>query len=172
AEDLVRQIAAMNRGEFVDGEVEQCHHSRFTIGVAGYPEMHSEATDAATDLRHLKAKVDAGAEYITTQLFYDNRHYFDFVARCRAAGITVPIIPGIKPISTLQHLTVLPGIFHVEIPEALRHEATTHPEAVRTVGIEWATMQARELQAAGVPVIHFYTMGRTDNIEKIAQAVF
>ncbi|MEG0499010.1 MAG: methylenetetrahydrofolate reductase, partial [Alistipes sp.] len=172
AEDLVRQIAAMNRGEFVDGEVEQCHHSRFSIGVAGYPEIHSEASDADTDLLHLKAKVEAGAEYITTQLFFNNRHYFDFVERCHKAGINVPIIPGIKPISTLQHLTVLPRIFHIEIPDALRREAEAHPNQVRDVGVAWATMQARELQAAGVPVIHLYTMGRTDNIQKIAQAVF
>lgn len=172
AVDLVRQIAAMNRGEFVDGEVEECHHSRFTIGVAGYPEAHFEARDITSDILNLKAKVDAGAEYVVTQMFFDNRKYFDFVRRCREAGITVPIIPGIKPVSTLRHLTILPQTFSVELPDALVKEAQAHPDSVRQVGIEWATAQGRELKAAGVPVLHFYTMGRTDNIQKIARAIF
>lgn len=172
AVELVRQIAAMNRGEFVDGEVEVCHHSKFAIGVAGYPERHFEADNAQSDLHYLKAKVEAGANYITTQMFFDNNKYFDFVQRCRAVGITVPVIPGIKPIAILRHLEILPQTFNVELPEALRREVEAHPDNVREVGIEWATMQARELKAAGVPVIHFYTMGRTDNIQKIARAVF
>lgn len=172
AVDLVRQIADMNRGEFVDGEVEICHHSKFSIGVAGYPEVHFEAKDPTADILRLKAKIDAGAEYVVTQMFFDNRKYFDFVRRCREAGIHVPIIPGIKPISTLRHLTILPETFSVELPEALTREAQAHPDAVRQVGIEWATAQARELKAAGVPVLHFYTMGRTDNVRKIAQAIF
>ena len=108
AADLVRQIAAMNRGEFVDGEVEECHHSKFSIGVAGYPEVHFEARDVTSDIRHLREKIDAGAEYVVTQMFFDNSRYFDFVRRCREAGIVVPIIPGLKPISTLRHLEVLP----------------------------------------------------------------
>ena len=108
AVDLVRQIAAMNRGQFVDGEVEECHHSKFSIGVAGYPEMHEEAASPEADIACLKAKVDAGAEYVVTQLFYDNARFFDYVRRCREAGITVPIIPGIKPLSTVRHLTLLP----------------------------------------------------------------
>ncbi|MEG1700172.1 MAG: methylenetetrahydrofolate reductase [Alistipes sp.] len=172
AVDLVRQIAAMNRGEFVDGEVDECHHSKFSIGVAGYPETHFEAKDLTGDIVRLKAKVDAGADYVVTQMFFDNRHYFDFVQRCRQAGIAVPIIPGIKPITTLRHLTILPATFSVELPDALAREAEAHPDHVREVGIEWAIAQARELKAAGVPVLHFYTMGRTDNIQKIAQAVF
>lgn len=172
AEELVRQIAAMNNGQFVDGEVEECHHSKFSIGVAGYPEVHFEARDLTSDIARLKAKVDAGAEYIVTQMFFDNRKYFDFVRRCREANIAVPVIPGIKPISTLRHLTILPETFSVELPEELVREAQTHPDSVRQVGIEWATAQARELKAAGVPVLHFYTMGRTDNIQKIAKAVF
>lgn len=172
AEELVRQIVAMNRGEFVDGEVEVCHHSKFSVGVAGYPEGHYESTDLDSDILHLKAKIEAGAEYIVTQMFFDNRRYFDFVGRCRDAGIGVPIIPGIKPLSTLRHLTILPEVFSVSIPDALRIEAEAHPDHVRQVGIEWATEQARELKEAGVPVIHFYTMGRTDNIQKIARTVF
>lgn len=172
AVELVRQIAAMNRGEFVDGEVEECHHSKFSIGVAGYPEVHFESRDITSDIRHLKSKVDAGAEYVITQMFFDNARYFDYVRRCREAGITIPIIPGIKPISTLKHLTILPETFSVELPEALAREAQAHPKSVREVGIEWATAQARELKAAGVPVLHFYTMGRTDNVQRIAKALF
>lgn len=172
AVDLVRQIAAMNRGEFVDGEVEVCHHSKFSIGVAGYPEAHFEARSITSDIRYLREKIDAGAEYVVTQMFFDNRRYFDFVRRCREAGIAVPIIPGIKPLSTLRHLEVLPRVFSVCLPGELVREAQAHPDAVREVGIEWAAAQARELKAAGVPVVHFYTMGRTDNIRKIAKAVF
>lgn len=172
AVDLVRQIAAMNRGEFVDGEVEVCHHSKFSIGVAGYPEVHFEARDITSDIRRLREKIDAGAEYVVTQMFFDNRKYFDFVRRCREAGIRVPIIPGIKPLSTLRHLEVLPRTFGVSLPDELVREAQAHPDAVRQVGIEWATAQARELKAAGVAVVHFYTMGRTDNIRRIATALF
>ncbi len=170
--DLVRQVAAMNRGEFVDGEVEECHHSKFSIGVAGYPEVHFEAHDLTSDIRHLKEKVDAGAGYVITQMFFDNRHYFDFVRRCREAGITVPIIPGIKPLSTLRHLEVLPETFSVEIPEALASEVRAHPDHVRDIGTEWAIAQSRELIAAGVPIMHYYTMSRTTNIQKIAKAIF
>lgn len=172
AADLVRQIAAMNRGEFVDGEAEVCHHSKFSIGVAGYPETHLDALSPEEDLLHLREKVEAGADYIVTQMFYDNSRYFDFVDRCRRAGIEVPIIPGIKPLALPRHLTVLPTLFGITMPEALRREVEARPERARDIGIEWATMQARELKAAGVPVIHFYTMGRTDNIRRIAQNVF
>ena len=173
--DLVRQIAAMNRGEFVDGEVEECHHSKFSIGVAGYPEMHEEAASPEADIACLKAKVDAGAEYVVTQLFYDNARFFDYVRRCREASITVPIIPGIKPISTPKHLEILPRTFSVSLPEELVKAVRACGEdtqAAREVGIEWAIHQAKELKAAEVPIIHFYTMGRTDNIRKIARNVF
>ena len=170
--DLVRQIAAMNRGEFVDGEVEECHHSKFSIGVAGYPEVHAEARDITSDIIRLKDKIDAGAEYVVTQMFFDNRKYFDFVRRCREAGIGVPIIPGIKPISTLRHLEILPETFGVELPEELVREAKAHPDDVREVGTEWAIAQSRELMAAGVPVLHYYTMSRTTNIQKIVKTIF
>ena len=172
AVDLVRQIAAMNRGQFVDGEVEECHHSKFSIGVAGYPEMHEEAASPEADIACLKAKVDAGAEYVITQMFFDNAKYFDFVRRCREAGITVPIIPGIKPLSTLRHLEILPETFGVKLPEELVREVKAHPDGVREVGTEWAIAQSRELMAAGVPVLHYYTMSRTTNIQKIVKAVF
>lgn len=175
AADLVRQIAAMNRGEFVDGEAEVCHHTQFSIGVAGYPETHLDASDSESDLRYLKEKVEAGAQYIVTQLFFDNRRFFDFLERCRRAGIGVPVIPGIKPLSTLRQLTVLPETFGVTLPEELSSEVKRHadrPEAIREIGIEWAVAQARELKAAGLPVIHFYTMGRTQNIRRIVSEVF
>ena len=175
AVDLVRQIAAMNRGQFVDGEVEECHHSKFSIGVAGYPEVHAEARDITSDIACLKAKVDAGAEYVVTQLFYDNARFFDYVRRCREAGITVPIIPGIKPLSTVRHLTLLPQTFGCHIPEELGREVLRHkddPKAVREIGTEWAVAQSRELVEAGVPVLHYYPMGKADNIIKIAKAIF
>ena len=172
AVDLVRQIADMNRGKFIDGEVEECHHSKFSIGVAGYPEVHAEARDITSDIARLRDKVDAGAEYVITQMFFDNAKYFDFVRRCREAGITVPIIPGIKPLSTLRHLEILPETFGVKLPEELVREVKAHPDGVREVGTEWAIAQSRELMAAGVPVLHYYTMSRTTNIQKIVKAVF
>ena len=175
AVDLVRQIADMNRGKFIDGEVEECHHSKFSIGVAGYPEMHEEAASPEADIACLKAKVDAGAEYVVTQLFYDNARFFDYVRRCREAGITVPIIPGIKPLSTVRHLTLLPQTFGCHIPEELGREVLRHkddPKAVREIGTEWAVAQSRKLVEAGVPVLHYYPMGKADNIIKIAKAIF
>lgn len=173
--DLVRQIMAMNRGEFVDGEVEQCHHSEFSIGVAGYPEKHSDATSIDEDIAHLKEKVDAGARYVVTQLFFDNAKFFDYRERCRKAGINVPIIPGIKPFAVARHLEILPRIFGTAIPEELAREVRRYiedPKAVREIGSEWCIAQCRELKAAGVPVLHFYTMSRTEEIARIARAVF
>ena len=175
AVELVRQVAAMNRGEFVDGQVEECHHSTFTIGVAGYPEMHGDARSQEEDLRHLKAKVDAGADYIVTQLFYDNSRFFDFVDRCRAIGIEVPIIPGLKPLATVRHLKLLPETFGCHIPDALRREVEAHADdkaAVRQIGTEWAIAQSRELKEAGIPVLHYYPMGKAENIIQIAKAIF
>ena len=173
--DLVRQIMAMNRGEFVDGEVEQCHHSEFSIGVAGYPEKHSDATSIDEDIVHLKEKVDAGARYVVTQLFFDNAKFFDYRERCRKAGINVPIIPGIKPFAVARHLEILPRIFGTAIPEELEREVRRYiedPKAVREIGSEWCIAQCRELKAAGAPVLHFYTMSRTEEIARIARAVF
>lgn len=175
AVDLVRQIAAMNRGEFIDGEVAECHHSRFSIGVAGYPETHSEALSSEADIEVLKAKVDAGAEYVVTQLCYDTRRFFDYVDRCRKAGIMVPIIPGIKPLATVKHLEILPKTFGCHIPEELEREVRAHgddKQAVREIGTEWAIQQSRELIAAGIPILHYYPMGKADNIIQIAKALF
>ena len=175
AADLVRQIAAMNRGEFVDGEVEICHHSKFSIGVAGYPEGHEESASPEADIAALTAKVDAGADYVVTQRFYDTARVCDFVRRCREAGIGVPISPGIKPLATLRHLTLLPETFGCSIPEPLRREVLAHRDdkaAVRRIGTEWAIAQSRELKAAGVPVLHYYPMGKAENIIEIARTVF
>ena len=175
AVELVRQIAAMNRGEFVDGEVDVCHHSRFSIGVAGYPETHADALSPEDDIRRLKEKIEAGADYVVTQMFFDNGRFFDYVRRCREAGITVPIIPGLKPLVSPRHLRTLPATFSTYIPDDLRRAVESCGDdagKVREVGIEWSVMQARELKAAGVPVIHFYTMSKTENIARIAKKVF
>ena len=175
AEDLVRQVVAMNHGDFLDSEGKEPHNTSFSIGVAGYPEKHLEATSAESDLAALKSKVDAGADYIVTQLFYDNRCFFDFVERARAAGITVPIIPGIKPLALAKHLTSLPAIFGCSIPDDLRNEVLSHQSdaaAVRQIGTEWCIAQCRELIAAGVPVLHYYPMGKAENILQIASKFF
>ena len=172
--DLIRHIRNMNQGRYADSEIENCHPTRFCIGAAGQPEKHAQAPNLTADIAYLKEKTDAGAEYIVTQMFFDNAKYFAFVEKCREAGITVPIVAGLKPFSTKTQLTLLPQIFHVDLPEALATEVTrckTNAE-VRRVGIEWAIMQARELKAAGVPVIHFYTMGKSDNTVSIARQVF
>ncbi len=175
ADGLVRQIVDMNNGIFVDGEAKETHRTNFSIGVAGYPEKHFAARSAESDLAYLKAKVDAGAQYVVTQMFFDNAAYFSFVERCRAAGITVPIIPGIKPLSTVRQLSVLPQTFSISIPEPLREEVerfADNPAAVRQIGLEWTIAQSRELMAAKVPVLHYYTMSKTDNIQQIARSIF
>lgn len=175
AVDLLRQVMAMNRGEFVDGLVDECHHSAFSAGVAGYPETHADATSPEEDILHLKEKVEAGADYIITQLFFDNAKFFDFCRRCREAGITVPVIPGVKPLATARHLEILPAVFGVELPDELTAEVRRHggdPAAVRAIGTEWCARQCRELKAAGVPVIHLYTMSRTDQIAEVLRKVF
>lgn len=174
ASELVEQIMDMNKGVFIDGEVDECHHSEFCVGVAGYPEKHSGAPNMQKDIEHLKAKVDAGASYIITQMSFDNNKIFGFVEECRKAGINVPIIPGIKPISTKSHLSLLPQVFHVDLPYELVSEVEKckNNSQVREVGVEWAIMQAKELKESGLPVLHFYSMGKTDNIAKIAKAVF
>lgn len=175
AVDLVRQISAMNRGEFLDGEVEHCSHSKFSIGVAGYPEKHSDAVDMETDMRYLKEKVDAGADYIMTQICFDADIILDFRKRCREAGINVPILAGIKPFATARQLTLLPRTFSIVIPEPLRKEVEAHADdaaAIRQIGVEWAVAQCRALIAAGIPDIHFYTMGKAENIRQIVKQVF
>ena len=172
--DLVRQISDMNRGVYLDELQQNPIPTHFCIGVAGYPEKHYESPNLSQDIRNLKRKVDAGADYIVTQLFYDNARFFDFVERCRAEGITVPIIPGLKPVSSLKHLEMLPRTFHIDMPETLTEELSRcrTDEQAKEVGIEWSVGQAKELKAAGVPAIHFYTMSRSGNICEILKRVF
>lgn len=174
ASELVSQIASMNRGEYLSGEVEHCAPTDFCIGVAGYPEKHAESPNVKSDIARLKEKVDAGANYIVTQMFFDNSRFFSFVNECRAAGIEVPVIPGLKPFSTKAQLSLLPQVFGVNIPEELASAVDKAPDNahVRNIGIEWAVGQCRELIKAGVPALHFYSMGRPDNIAAIASRVF
>jgi methylenetetrahydrofolate reductase (NADPH) len=172
--DLVKQIMNMNKGIYLEEELKNTTPTDFSVGVAGYPEKHFEAPNLQTDLHYLKRKVEAGADYIVTQMFFDNRKFFEFEQACRDIGITVPIIPGIKPITYLNDINLLPQTFSVDIPQDLVCEAKkckTNAEA-RQVGVEWTVEQSRELKAAGVPVIHYYTVGVSDNIQQIASRVF
>lgn len=172
--DLVRQIMDMNRGQYIDEDLLDAMPTSFAVGVAAYPEKHIDAPNLDTDIRYLKEKVDAGAEYAVTQMFFDNSSYFEYVRKCREAGISVPIIPGLKPISTISQLQSLPRTFNIDIPQDLVKavQACKDNAAARQVGIEWCIAQSRELIAAGVPVIHFFTMGKPDNIRKVAEAIF
>ena len=174
AKDLVTQINDLNSGKYLHDVIETSHKSNFCIGVAGYPEKHLESPSMQTDLKYLKEKVDAGADYIVTQMFFDNQKYFNFVNAAKQIGIDVPIIPGIKPIAVTRHLQLLPQVFRIDLPEALIkavQNCKTNKE-VRQVGVEWAIQQSKELLEAGVPVLHYYSMGKSDNIKKIASAIF
>lgn len=174
ATDLQRQVNDFNRGVATDGTRIEGIDTPFAYGMACYPEKHEEAPNMESDLRWAKAKVDAGAQYLVTQMFFDNSKYFSFVDRCRREGITVPIIPGIKPIVLRSQLTVLPRIFRSDIPEALASElakAGTDAEAA-AIGTEWAITQCRELLAHGVPGLHFYTLLASDSVREIASKVF
>lgn len=172
--DLVDQVKKMNNGVFCHEETAYEMHTDFCMGVAGYPEKHFEAPNLNTDLNYLKRKVAAGADYIVTQMFYDNQKYFDFVDKCRKNGITVPIIPGLKPLTVKKHLNILPSMFHIDIPEALSKEVEKCKDnaAVKRVGIEWAIQQSKELKAANVPCLHYYTMSRSEITVEIARNVF
>lgn len=173
AVELCRQVEEFNRGVLLDGE---CHDTlnKFSYGVAGYPEKHEEAMNIDIDIEYLKAKIDAGAEYVVTQMFFDNARYFSFVERCRAAGITVPIIPGLKPLTSLTQQALLPKTFHIDLPMDLAVELRRcqTSDDVKALGVEWAIGQARELKAAGVPSIHFYSMNAAASVEAIAKAVY
>jgi methylenetetrahydrofolate reductase (NADPH) len=172
--DLLKQVVQMNNGRYLDDELQGVAPTHFCIGVAGYPEKHFEAPNMKSDMKYLKAKVDAGAEYIVTQMFFDNSKYFSFVELCRQEGIRVPIIPGIKVMTTKKQLNLLPSVFHIDIPDDLADavEKADSPEKVREAGIEWSIQQCKELKAAGVPCIHFYTMGNSDTCKRVAQHVF
>ena len=164
----------MNQGKFLDDEMQHKFSTNFCVGVAGYPEKHIEAPNMATDLTYLKKKIDAGAEFIITQMFFDNKKYFSFVDACRKEGISVPIVPGMKPICTMRELTALPQIFYIDIPEKLSKEVQkcSSNDDVFKVGIEWGIEQSKELLDNGVPVLHYFTVGISENIRQIAKAIF
>lgn len=172
--DLVRQIVDMNKGKYLDEETKNRTATDFSIGVAGNPEKHSEAANMEADLQHLKEKVDAGADYVVTQMFFDNEKYFRFVKMCRETGIDIPIIPGIKPINTKKDIKMIPKTFSCDIPEALNSEINKckNDEEAYQVGIEWSIQQSKELMRFGVPAIHYFTVGISDNVKKIAKNVF
>ncbi|MDA8714495.1 methylenetetrahydrofolate reductase [NAD(P)H] [Flavobacteriales bacterium] len=174
AVNLIDQVVEMNNGNFLHEETGNSAATDFCIGAAGYPEKHFESMNLKTDLKHLKEKIDAGAEFIVTQMFFDNQKYFDFVKSCRETGINVPIIPGLKPITTLKHISFLPKFFHIDFPEELSNElekCTSNAEA-KEVGIEWGIKQSKELVDYGVPLLHYYTMGKGASVKKIASEIF
>ncbi len=173
AEQLILQISDMNRGNYMMDDV-QLEPTDFCIGTAGYPEKHFEAMNLAFDLQNLKRKVEAGAEYIVTQMFFDNNKFFSFVDECRKIGINVPIIPGLKPIKNLTHISFLPKFFHIDYPVELSSELLKCKDnkSVEQVGIEWGIQQSKELKAAGVPCIHYYTMSNSSSVKTIAKEVF
>ncbi|MBT8206597.1 MAG: methylenetetrahydrofolate reductase [NAD(P)H] [Eudoraea sp.] len=174
ASDLVKQIDNLNHGIYLHEVIETEDCADFCIGVAGYPEKHMEAPSLMSDLKWLKYKVDLGANYVVTQMFFDNKKYFDFVKAARDMGIDVPIIPGIKPIAIKKHLQLLPQVFRIDLPQDLVDavEACKNNKEVRQVGVDWAIAQSKELKAAGVPVLHYYSMGKSSNIKAIAEAIF
>lgn len=169
--DLLKQVANMNNGIYLDEDIKNGGKTNFCMGIAGYPEKHFESPNPEIDLNRLKAKVDAGAEYIMTQMFFDNQKFFDFVKACRGAGIQVPIIPGLKPVTNKKQLSVLPRIFHVDIPTDLSNaimKCKTDEECER-VGTEWLVQQSKELKAFGVPVLHYYTLGKPKVIHNVVK---
>lgn len=172
--DLIRQIKEINSGKYLDTNIENGEPTDFCIGIAGYPEKHFEAPNMGTDLAYTKAKIDAGANYIVTQMFFDNKKYFEYVKACRDMGINVPIVPGLKPITKLYQLNALPRLFHIDLPIELvkEIEKAKNAEARRQVGIEWSITQSKELKEAGVPCLHYYTMGDSDTIRQIVEAVY
>ena len=171
--DLVKQVSNMNNGVYLDNSLINAEPSDFCIGVAGYPEKHFEAPNFDSDIHFLKEKIKAGADYIVTQMFFDNKPYFEFVKKCRDAGIKVPIVPGLKPITKKYQLNSIPRLFHLNIPKDLSNALLKAKDAdARTqIGIEWTTAQSKELKEAGVPCLHYYTMGDVSTIKKIVQQI-
>lgn len=169
--DLLKQVVNLNNGMYLEEELKGTNGTTFCIGVAGYPEKHFEAPNMQTDLMHLKKKVDAGAEYIVTQMFFDNKKFFAFEKLCREAGITVPIIPGLKPVTSKKQLTNIPRTFYVDIPTELSNEILKCKDDsdVERVGAEWLLMQSKELKAAGVPVLHYYTLGKPQVVVNVVK---
>ncbi|HTF17470.1 MAG TPA: methylenetetrahydrofolate reductase [NAD(P)H] [Chryseolinea sp.] len=174
ASDLIEQVVKMNSGCYLDDDLQNSSPTNFCIGVAGYPEKHFSAPNLKADVKYLKLKVDLGAQYIVTQMFFNNDKYFEFVDECKRAGIHVPIIPGIKPITTKSQLNILPKVFHIDIPEELSEavDACKDNAAVKEVGIEWCVKQSKELIKRNVPTMHFYSMGKSDPIYRIARELF
>jgi len=174
AASLVKQIQDLNCGNYLHEVIETDNCADFCIGVAGYPEKHMEAPSLKSDLKRLKEKVDLGADYVVTQMFFDNKKFFEFVDAAKDMGINVPIIPGIKPLAVKKHMQLLPQVFRVDLPEDLVDavEKCANNKEVRQVGVEWCIQQSKELKAAGVPVLHYYSMGKSDNIQAIAKEVF
>ena len=172
--ELLKQVVGLNNGIYLDKDIINGSKSNFCMGVSGYPEKHFEAPSMEFDLQKAKEKVDAGAQYIMTQMFFDNKKYFEYVDACRSIGITVPIIPGLKPITNKKQLTILPNIFYVDIPTDLSAAmlAATTDEACEQVGTEWLIQQSKELKAAGVPVLHYYTLGKPKVVKDVVAAVF
>ncbi|MBT8254319.1 MAG: methylenetetrahydrofolate reductase [NAD(P)H] [Flavobacteriaceae bacterium] len=174
ASDLVKQIQDLNLGRYLDEELQNTSKTDFCIGVAAYPEKHLEAPSLDSDIHFLKKKIKKGATYIVTQMFFDNQKFFAFEKKCRDEGITVPIIPGLKPIATKKQLNMIPQRFNVDLPDELILEVVKCKDnnEVRELGVEWCIAQSNELKAAGIPVVHYYSMGRSDNIKAIASQVF
>ncbi|MFT7072998.1 MAG: methylenetetrahydrofolate reductase (NADPH) [Patiriisocius sp.] len=174
ASDLVEQISELNKGQYLDAEIQNQAETNFCIGVSGYPEKHMEAPSLDSDIHFLKKKINNGATYIVTQMFFDNSKYFAFVDKCRSAGITVPIIPGLKPFATKKQLNLIPHRFSLELPDTLIVEVVKckNNAAVRELGVEWCLQQSKELIAADVPFLHYYSMGKSDNIYAVAQSLF
>lgn len=172
--DLVKQVNAMNKGLYLDDDMKDAAPTDFCVGIAGYPEKHFEAPNMTSDLKYLKAKVDAGAEYIVTQMFFDNKKYFDFVDMCRKNDINVPIIPGLKIFSSKKQITSLPKIFHIDIPQQFYEtlEKCKDDKQIKQAGIDWCIHQSKELIKANVPCLHFYTMGMSEATKQVAKAVF
>ncbi len=173
ANELVHQMTQMNSGKYLDANLANAAPTQFCIGVAGYPEKHFEAPNFDTDIDYLKKKIDAGAHYIVTQMFFDNSKYFEFVDKCRAAGITIPIIPGLKPVTRKSQLSGIPRKFFINYPEEFVSEMNNAKDrdAVKQIGIEWCIAQSKELKAKGAPVLHYYTMGDTKTMLKILKEV-
>jgi len=172
--DLVKQIKDMNNGVYLDDEMKDASPTDFCMGIAGYPEKHFEAPNLYSDMKWLKAKVDAGADYIVTQMFFDNKKYFEFVDLCRKNDINVPIIPGLKILSSRSQLIALPKIFHIDLPQDLfvELEKCKDDKAVKEIGIKWCIEQSKELKKANVPCLHYYTMGTSDSTKRVAKEVF
>lgn len=174
ADELVSQVNGMNKGVYLSDELQNPTPTKFCIGVAGYPEKHFEAPNLKTDLKYLKQKIDNGADYVVTQMFFDNKKFFEYVEKCRAEGITVPIIPGLKPITSKSQITNLPRNFFIDMPDDLIDaiEKCRNDDDVKNVGIEWAIQQAKELIDYKVPCLHFYSMGKSTAIQQIASKLF